>query len=230
MPLRHPLDKEPWVGDRTKLWTGIALLTVISLASVRHPHGTILFEQLFSWLGLPVYSNEDRQVGWNYPGILIGAAFLYSFYNLLSAIQRDRLLLFVVAILVFSWMPDAMLHVYQRTMAPGVYAVYPGERAAQCNYKLANERITGSCTVQLTNRGGSELLLKAALVADRRFSARDEVLLPNIPIDEPIALHPRQSSVVKLEFDAAAPGHPDRSGSGNSYVIILSDSRRETHI
>jgi len=230
MPIRHPLDREPWIVNRAKLWTGIGLLAVISLVSVRHPHGSILFEQLFGWLGLPVYSNEARQSGWNYPGILLGAAILYAFYCLLSAVQRDRLLLFVVAALLLSWTPDAMLHAYQRTLAPGVYAVYTDEHAAQCSYQLENERLQGSCVVQLTNRGGSELRLEATVIDDHRFAARDIALFPDIPIAEPIVLRPGQTSVAYLEFDLALPGQPDRSGSGNAFTILLSDGKREQHI
>jgi len=230
MPIRHPLDSEPWIVDRAKLWTGISLLAVIGLASVRHPHGAILFEQLFEWLGLPVHSNEARQTGWNYPGIMLGAAILYAFYCLLTGVRRDRLLLFVIAILLFSGTPDVMLHAYQRTLAPGVYAVYANEHSAHCSYKVENERLFGSCTVQLTNRGGSELRLEATVADDRRFASRDAARLPDIRIEQPVVLSPRHTSVVILDFDAAAPGQPDRSGSGNAFTIKLSDGKREFHI
>ena len=230
MPIRHPLDREPWIAERARLWTGIVLLAAASLASVRHPHGTTLFEQLFGWLNLPVHSNEARQTGWNYPGIVLTAAVLYAFYCLITAVRRDRLLLFIIACLLFSWAPDAMLHAYQRTLAPGAYAVYAAERSANCSYKVENERIRGSCTVQLTNRGGSELRLNASLAEDFRLDSVYRLSERAIPIDERVILRPRQSAVVRLEFAAAAPGLPDRSGSGNMFTIELSDGKRVKRI
>src|SRR5690606_26499558 len=171
-----------------------------------------------------------HQTGWNYPGIVLGAAILYAFYCLLSSVRKDHLLVFIVAMLLFSAAPDAMLYAYQRHMAPGVHAVHTDEHAAHCSYKVENERIVGSCSLQLTNRGTADLRLDARVVDDRRFASRDGMPFPNMPAQEPILLPPRQHAAVYLEFDAAAPGHPDLAGSGNAFTVILSDGKREYRI
>ncbi len=224
LPVRPP---EQWIENKRHFWEGIILLLLIGLITLEFPGEHSMLERLFLWLGIPLYSNSREETGWHFAGILAIIGFFYAFVSLLSSVSRHRFLLFMAAALLLNYAPDALLNLYQRTLAPGVYAVHMRDNAAYCNYKLKDERISGDCTIQLTNRGGDRLELYAT-VMHRTFSKRAGIpRMPDIPVKERVTLHPRQTTVVNLQLDHPIPGWEDDGGSGTSYKIKLSDGRRD---
>ncbi len=224
LPVRPP---EQWIENKRHFWEGIILLLLIGLVTLEFPGEHSLLERLFRWLGIPLYSNPREESGWHFAGILAVIGFFYAFVSLLSSVSRHRFLLFVAAAMLLNYAPDAWLNLYQRTLAPGVYAVHTRDNAASCSYTLMDERISGMCTIQLTNRGGDRLELDAALV-HRTFSKRAGVQrMPDIPVTEPVTLHPRQSTEVNLPLDYPLAGWQEISGSGATFKVKLSDGNRD---
>lgn len=200
-----------------------------TLLSIRYPGTRTLYEEALRLVHLPSSIPLPGGGSLIYSGLVFSGFALWTLYLIWNSLNRHRIMFCLALIWLLPVLSNAVLAGYQSLIPKGVYAVALQHDKTQCKYEIRNARMSGSCTLDLTNRSGESLTLRPTAQIFYGRAAGDHVPT-EIELD-PIEITPRQSGLFEPRFDfklseESRPGNNFGSTanfSGNFLTLSLDD-------
>ncbi|MDO3679493.1 hypothetical protein [Paenibacillus ehimensis] len=184
------------MNRRRQLAIALMLITSTIILNWSYPSTTALGEQLFQWLGLPVWSQGTS--GLNYFGITSMLLLFAGAFTLRTSLQRHARKAALLALILPFWLPPQLVTAYQSVWAKGIYALEFVKNESSCNYKKVEDQVTGTCSLTFINHSGQNIRFTASIHAQQQYPAFLESL--DILGDQTLTVPPKQKKTIDVDF------------------------------
>lgn len=217
--------KTPVILNKYALMGSISIAILLIILNIKYPGPQTVFQQLFTWIGLPTHSGENGY-GLHYVGILTLAIFTVFVIMVNRALNRYKIWVVALVIILVVNGPILLTTTYQRTIARAVYAVEVDPNKVDCNYVLVDNNFTGTCNLSIINYSKDTVEVYPTLHFANKTTP-DELTLPDIKLNA-IILPPLTQQEYKSEFNYTVSNYSDIKGSAKGgFIIQLSDGTDE---
>ncbi|KML28460.1 hypothetical protein [Priestia aryabhattai] len=162
------------IRKRSLLIKGLIFLLAVFILNIPFPNSAPLINSVFSFLGLPIYGNEETMTGFYYANNAWAIILLISLFLLYKSLNRHRLKLTILAAFIVTSGPGFMIEVMQKTVLSGMYAVSYDAENSNCTFET-NKRetiLTGNCKLSFENNRSKPVTFEVAI--DKRAFFEDE--------------------------------------------------------
>ena len=162
------------IRERSLLIKGLTFLLAVFILNIPFPNSTPLGHSVFSFLGLPIYGNEETMTGFSYANNAWAIMLLISLFLLYKSLNRHRLKLTILVAFIVTSGPGCMIEVMQKTVLSGMYAVSYDAENSNCTFET-NKRetiLTGNCKLSFENNRSKPVTFEVAI--DKRTFFEDE--------------------------------------------------------
>src|SRR5699024_6111883 len=146
------------------LFFAIILLLMTMVLGFPFPHDYPFGEVIFSVLHVP-----DRFAnGFHTVGIVSLFLLIAGLYLLANSVEKFRVRIVVIAILILFFLPALSVNLFQKTFATGIYTIsYEGGR---CSFDMVGENtLHGDCELKLNNNSNDDVQFTVAFGEDLAF-------------------------------------------------------------
>src|SRR6478752_435953 len=162
------------IRERSLLIKGLTFLLAVFILNIPFPNSTPLSHSVFSFLGLPIYGDEETMTGIQYASNAWGIILLLGLFALYKSLNRHRLKLTILAAFIVISGPGHMVEAMQKTVLPGMYVVSYDAENSNCTFET-NKRetiLTGNCKLSFENNRSKPVTFEVAI--DKRAFFEDE--------------------------------------------------------
>ncbi|MED3896168.1 MULTISPECIES: hypothetical protein [Priestia] len=162
------------IRERSLLIKGLIFLLAVFILNIPFPNSTPFSHSVFSFLGLPIYGNEETMMGIQYASNAWGIILLLGLFALYKSLNRHRLKLTILAAFIVISGPGHMVEAMQKTVLPGMYVVSYDAENSNCTFETNKRetRLTGNCKLSFENNRSKPVTFEVAI--DKRAFFEDE--------------------------------------------------------
>ena len=201
------------IRERSLLIKGLTFLLAVFILNIPFPNSTPLSHSVFSFLGLPLYGDEETMTGIQYASNAWGIILLLGLFALYKSLNRHRLKLTMFAAFIVISGPDHMVEAMQKTVLPGMYAVSYDAENSNCTYKRNKKEtvLTGTCDLSFENRSSKPITFEVAL-DERSYFKEDTpfLVMMNKPKLHTVRLEPKTYQTVEITSSVKAADFPSK--------------------
>ena len=104
------------IRERSLLIKGLTFLLAVFILNIPFPNSTPLSHSVFSFLGLPLYGDEETMTGIQYASNAWGIILLLGLFAPYKSLNRHRLKLTMLAAFIVISGPGHMVEAMQKTV------------------------------------------------------------------------------------------------------------------
>ncbi len=216
---------------------GVISVAASILLNISFPFGRPIVEILFKTIGLPVYSNNGLQSGFNFAGLTLTFIFINGITYIFYSLKKYRIRAVGLALIIGIAAPSMGVAAYQNTFASGVHAVSYDMESSECSFTFGEERgsLQGICTLPFKNNSSDTVSFTVEFLETGNYKEYGFRMNSLLNEDGPfhIELLPKETKVVQLEanIDVSDVDYKYPQGGGSSHVPIkLMDEKKEVVI
>ena len=206
------------VHNYKRLYIAIGIFVLVMILNLPFPHAVPFSAGNVYIMGIQINGSN----GFNFVGLFLIVALGVSVYLLATSLEKYRIRLVFLALVLFSLLPLFAINVYQHTFASGIYAIAYDLESSECQFeKLDDKRMDVICDLPLENLSDKEVkfdirFLNTSLLGDQRK------LIPLINEAGPfeVSLHGRETKMVQLQTEVVISQLNSYSDGGSSHVHI----------
>ena len=206
------------VRNSKRLYIAIGIFVLVLFLNLPFPHSVPFSAGNVYIMGIPI----NGSTGFNFVGLFLIVALCAGVYLLATSLERYRVRLVFVALVLYGFLPQYMVDFYQNTFASGINAVSYQIDASECEFEtLDDKRLDVVCNLPLENLSDKEVkfdvrFFNASLLGDQRK------LIPLINSAGPfeVSLHGRETKVVRIQTEVDISQLQSYSDGGSTYVHI----------
>jgi hypothetical protein len=199
------------IRERSLLIKGLTFLLAVFILNIPFPNSTPLSHSVFSFLGLPLYGDEETMTGIQYASNAWGIILLLGLFALYKSLNHHRLKLTMLAAFIVISGPGHMVEAMQKTVLPGMYAVSYDVENSNCTYKRNKKEtvLTGTCDLSFENHSSKPITFEAAL-DERSYFKEDTpfLLMMNKPRPHTVTLEPKTYQTVEITSSVKVADFP----------------------
>ncbi|MGG1366720.1 hypothetical protein ABE322_13110 [Priestia megaterium] len=201
------------IRERSLLIKGLIFLLAVFILNIPFPNSAPLINSVFSFLGLPIYGNEETMTGFYYANNAWAIMLLLGLFALYKSLNRHRLKLTMLAAFIVISGPGHMIEAMQKTVLPGMYAVSYDVENSNCTYKRNKKEtvLTGTCDLSFENHSSKPITFEVAL-DERSYFKEDSpfLLMMNKPMLHTVTLKPKTYQTVEITSSVKAADFPSK--------------------
>ncbi len=204
-----------------KLYIAIGIFVLVMIFNLPFPHSVPFSAGNDYIMGIQINGSS----GFNFVGLFLIVALCVGVYLLATSLEKYRVRLVFLALILFSLLPQYMVDVYQNTLASGIYAIDYDIDTSDCQFEqLDDKRMDVTCNLPLENLSNDEVkfdirFLNASLLGDQRK------LVPLINESGPfeVSLQGSETKMVRIqtEVDISRLNSYSDGGSTNVHIEIV---------
>jgi len=196
------------IRERSLLIKGLTFLLAVFILNIPFPNSTPLSHSVFSFLGLPLYGDEETMTGIQYASNAWGIILLLGLFALYKSLKLTMLAAFIV----ISG-PGHMVEAMQKTVLPGMYAVSYDVENSICTFERNKKEtvLTGTCDLSFENHSSKPITFEVAL--DERSYFKEDIpflLMMNKPRLHTVTLEPKTYQTVEITSSVKAADFPSK--------------------
>ena len=202
--------------NRLLLASGIFVLVMI--LNFPFPHAVTFSAGNVYIMGIQI----NGSTGFNFVGLFLIIALCLGVYLLATSLEKYRVRLVFLALVLIGLLPQYMVDFYQNTFASGIYAISYQIDSSECKFEtLDDKKMDVICDLPLENLSDKEVKFdvrfsNASLLGDQRS------LIPLInnagPFD--VSLQGRETKMVRIQTEVDISQLHSYSDGGSTYVHI----------
>ncbi|MBM7097595.1 hypothetical protein JSY36_17820 [Bacillus sp. H-16] len=211
------------------LITSLSLFFVVMALNFPFPHATYQSGvHSMVVLGIPVSTADGIMwFGWLYVAMIVAAVVF-----LVKALDKYKLRLALLSLLLVNVMPIATASAFERTVASGVYAVSYDSSASVCEFnRSGNERMKAECELTFTNHSDEAVFFTLSFM--ERYSGYKEfneiLSLLNEYGPFEASLDGSERKVVSISAEVESSGFDGGSFNGPNLKIEGDDGKTRTY-
>ncbi|MDD9781919.1 hypothetical protein [Priestia megaterium] len=189
------------IRERSLLIKGLTFLLAVFILNIPFPNSTPLSHSVFSFLGLPIYGDEETMTGIQYASNAWGIILLLGLFALYKSLNRHRLKLTILAAFIVISGPGHMVEAMQKTVLPGMYVVSYDAENSICTFERNKEEtvLTGTCDLSFENHSSKPVTFEVAL-DERSYFKEDTpfLLMMNKPRLHTVTLESKGYQTVEI--------------------------------
>ncbi|MGW9014966.1 hypothetical protein [Priestia megaterium] len=194
------------IRERSLLIKGLTFLLAVFILNIPFPNSTPLSHSVFSFLGLPIYGDEETMTGIQYASNAWGIILLLGLFALYKSLNRHRLKLTILAAFIVISGPGHMVEAMQKTV------------------------LTGTCDLSFKNHSSKPVTFEVAL-DERSYFKEDTpfLLMMNKPRLHTVTLEPKTYQTVEITSSVKAADFPSKismSEVNGFYVNIYQNGKK----
>ena len=113
----------------------------------------VMLEARATFMSFPI-RNED---GYIWLGVIGSILFIIAMVLLMKSITKYRVRTFLIAVIVYMFLPQLLITVYQETLASGIYAISYNNNGS-CDFNAEGEDLLkGECNFVFQNRSNQDV-------------------------------------------------------------------------
>lgn len=204
-----------------KLYIAIGIFVLVMIFNLPFPHSVPFSAGNDYIMGIQINGSS----GFNFVGLFLIVALCVGVYLLATSLEKYRVRLVFLALILFSLLPQYMVDVYQNTLASGIYAIDYDIDSSDCQFEqLDDKRMDVTCNLPFENLSDDEVkfdirFLNASLLGDQRK------LVPLINESGPfeVSLQGSETKMVRIqtEVDISRLNSYSDGGSTNVHIEIV---------
>lgn len=163
---------------------------------------------------------QDRD-GYNFMGIIGSLMFIGAIILLFNSLEKYRFRMLFAVILVYMFLPNLLINVYQETLATGVAAI-SCDGDGQCNFVTIDNNMDAECNLILHNHSNEAVTVELEFI-DSFFSEDDMRMesLMNLAGPYTVTIAANSQKNVHLEELLDLSNVPNHIDSGMSFSIHI---------
>lgn len=185
------------IKNKQMLFFSIILLLMTMVLSFPFPHDYPFGEVIITGLHIPTkFANGFQTVGVVSLFLLIAGLYL-----LANSMEKFRVRIVVIAILILFFLPAFSVNIFQKTFATGIYTIsYEG---GHCSFDMAGEdTLHGDCELTLKNNSNDDVQFTVTFDEDPLFENDTPIVsLMNNKAPHHVTLSSKESRHIHIETD-----------------------------
>jgi hypothetical protein len=206
------------VRNYKKLYIAIAIFILVMIVNSPFPHD-VPFSAGSSWImNIPINDSD----GFILSGLILLAILCVGIYLLATSLEKYRVRLVFLALVLYSLLPLFTINVYQNTLASGIYAIDYDIDSSDCQFeRLDDKRMGISCNLLFENLSDDKVNFDFRFITEPFFEEKFK-LVPLMNVDAPyhVSLQGQETKVVRIQTELNAPRLNGFSSGGSSQIHI----------
>ncbi|WP_127486989.1 hypothetical protein [Paenibacillus ehimensis] len=190
------------MNRRRQLAIALMLITSTIILNWSYPSTTALGEQLFQWLGLPIWSQGTS--GLNYVGITSMLLLLAGLFTLRTSLQRHARKITLLALILSFWLPSQLVLAYQTVWAKGIYALEFVKSESSCHFSKKEDQVTGTCSLTFINHSAQDINFTASIRNQQRYLVGSFLESLDILGDQTLTMPSKEKKTIDVAFSKMA--------------------------
>lgn len=206
------------VRNVKRLYIAIGIFVLVMILNLPFPHSVPFSAGNVYIMGILINGSN----GFNFVGLFLIVALCVGVYLLATSLEKYRVRLVFLALVLNGLLPQYMVDFYQNTFASGIYAIRYHIDSSECQFeKVDDQRMDVICDLPLENLSDKEVkfdvrFLNASLLGDQRK------LIPLINDAGPfeVSLQGRETKMVGIQTEVDISQLHSYSEGGSTHVYI----------
>lgn len=136
------------IRNKRFLLIAAILFVIVLVLNISYPNYYPFGETILLKLHLPTRIFENFHTIGNISTILL----IVGLYLFAKSLNKYRIRLIILIIILLSILPSAIIGLYQSTFAKGIYTISYEQQAANCNFEMVKEQVLeGICALPMKN-------------------------------------------------------------------------------
>lgn len=201
-----------------RLYIAIGIFVLVMILNLPFPHSVPFSAGNVYMMGIQINGSN----GFYFVGLCLIVALCVGVYLLATSLEKYRVRLVFLALVLYGLLPQFMVDFYQHTVASGIYAIVYDLESSECQFeKLDDQRMDVMCDLPLENLSDKKVefdirFLNASLLGDQRN------LIPVINETGPfeVALQGRETKMVRIQTEVDISQLHSYSEGDSTHVYI----------
>ncbi|MGB5946785.1 hypothetical protein [Paenisporosarcina sp.] len=206
------------VRNFNRLYIAIGIFVLVMILNLPFPHAVPFGTGSIWIMNIPI---EDAD-GFNLAGLFSLAILCIGVCVLATSLEKYRVRLVFLALVLYSLLPLFAINVYQHTFASGIYAIAYDLESSECNYEqIDDNRMDIICDLPFKNSSDDEVKFDFLFLKEGFFDEQN-IMVPLLNEDGPyeVILQGHETKVVRIQSELDIPRLNGFSGGG-SYEIHI---------
>lgn len=159
------------VRDVKKLLIAIGVFILVMMLNFPFPNAQVLPRAAGSmWVMNIIVSDGDGLV---LKGLILLTILCVGIYLLATSLEKYRVRLVILALVLYGLTPPFLLNVYQNTFASGIYAIHYDSDASECRFEpLDAKTLDVQCDLSFENLSDDEVKFDVRFLEESFFEER----------------------------------------------------------
>ncbi|WP_407269254.1 hypothetical protein [Radiobacillus sp. PE A8.2] len=156
--------------------------------------------------------------------------FLASTYFLFISLKKYQFRSMLVAILIIVFIPSALVNLYQRTIATGIYALHYNEDQSYCEYETVDtSTMHAICELPFKNYSNKDVAFQIEFYGHYRSNGVgiNSVMQHNQPYDAVVHANGQRNIRIEMDITLSEEDINFDSGSSTSVPVIIKSGDNE---
>ena len=206
------------VRNVKRLYIAIAIFILVMIVNSPFPHEVPFSAGSYWIMNIPINDAD----GFILSGLILLVILCVGVYLLTTSLEKYRVRMVFLALILYSLLPFFTINVYQNTLASGIYAIDYDIDSSDCQFEqLDDKRMDVICNLPLENLSDEEVKFDVRFF-NTTFFEENNKLVPLMNEDGPfeISLQGHESKVVRIQTELEVSRLNGFSGGGNFGVHI----------
>jgi len=136
------------IRHQKRFLVSMGFFLVVMIINFPFPHEQAFAAATLSVMNIPIQLTD----GVHYLGMFLVLLFCIGMYLLGTSLEKYRVRFMLLALVLSSSLPYALVNIYQNTIATGIYAVDYDKESSLCEFNMIDEKtIKASCDLIVEN-------------------------------------------------------------------------------
>ena len=152
--------KPPWIRSKKRFRLAMMMTAILTVLNIRYPGLRPLYEEGLLAIRVPISIPLPGGGQLMYTGLLFLGLALWTLFLIWDSLNRHRILFGLALLWLLPMAGSAALAGVQMVIPASVYTVNVDQDQTNCTYVLGDGKMTGQCSVIVTNRGNREITVR----------------------------------------------------------------------
>ena len=158
------------IKNKAALITSVVILIICMSLFFPFPNNVMLLETRTTFMSFPIRNQE----GFIWLGVIGSILFIIAMVLLMKSITKYHIRTFIIAVIIYMFLPQLLITMYQETLASGIYAI-SYDNNGTCYFNAEGEDLlTGECNFLLHNRSNQDVTFELEFL-DSSFMEEGEM-------------------------------------------------------
>lgn len=206
------------VRHMKRLYIAIGIFVVVMILNFPFPHAVPFNTSSILVMNIPINDAD----GFNLVGLFSLAILCIGVYLLATSLEKYRVRLVFLALVLYGVLPLFAINVYQHTLASGIYAIAYDLESSECQYKQVDDkRMDVICDLPFENSSDDEIKFDIQFLNEGFFDEQNKMvplLNENGPYE--VILQGHETKVVRIQSELDIPRFNGFSSGGSFQIHI----------
>lgn len=205
------------VRNLKKLYIAIGFFILVMILNFPFPHVKPFAEANFWIMNIPISSSS----GLHYLGIFSLVLLIIGIYFLSTSLEKYRVRLVILALVVYSLLPLVIVESYQTTFASGIYAVKYEQDSSHCEFDMVDDKtMEGVCELTFKNYSSEDVRFDVTFYDKEDFEPDSMITLMNEGSPSEVSILGKETKTVHFKTDIDISKLNGYTNGSFSYVNI----------